>query len=127
MQRQSRGFSLIELLVVVFISLLIMAYAVPSAVRMTHKMRLKNAAGEYQNLLQQTRVRAIQDDRFYQAKIQIGTAATPIIRRVSEPICARFTGLGDRCWVIPFPFVSSEVETRPSTTLGTKGKMFGAR
>ena len=68
---------MIELLVVVMISLIIMAYAVPSAVRMTHKMRLKNAAGEYQNLLQETRVRAIQDDRFYQAKIQAATAATP--------------------------------------------------
>jgi hypothetical protein len=54
-------------------------------------------------------------------------AATPIIRRVSDPIRARFTGFGDRCSVIPFPFVSSEVETRPSTTLGTNGKMFGAR
>ncbi len=77
MSRNSKGFSLVELLVVVLIALLIMAYAVPSAVRMTHKMRLKSAAGEYQNLCQQARVRAIQDDKYYQVRIQTATAATP--------------------------------------------------
>jgi prepilin-type N-terminal cleavage/methylation domain-containing protein len=77
MGRTTRGFSLIELLVVVFIGLIIMAYAVPSAVRMTHKMRLKSAAGGYQNLLQEARVRAIQDNKFYQTRIQSATAAMP--------------------------------------------------
>jgi prepilin-type N-terminal cleavage/methylation domain-containing protein len=109
MSRNSKGFSLVELLVVVLIALLIMAYAVPSAVRMTHKMRLKSAAGEYQNLLQQTRVRAIQDDKFYQAKIQAATAATPN---------SAFIDLSQGnpgTYAAGYPLVSFDAEVVPST------------
>ena len=109
MQKARRGFSLIELLIVVTIALLIMAYAVPSAVRMTHKMRLKNAAGEYKNLLQQARVRAIQDDRYYQTKIQNGTAATPN---------SAFIDLSQGnpgAYKSGYPIVSFDAEVVPST------------
>jgi type II secretory pathway pseudopilin PulG len=69
--------TLIELLVVVGILMVIMAFALPSAVRMTHQMRLRAATVDYQNLLQGARVRAIQDDRFYATLTQAATAVVP--------------------------------------------------
>ena len=109
MSRNSKGFSLIELLVVVMIALIIMAYAVPSAVRMTHKMRLKSAAGEYQNLLQQARVRAIQDDKFYQTRIQLATAATPNSAYID------LSQGNPGTYAPPDPLVSFDAEVVPST------------
>ena len=102
-----KGFSLVELLVVVMIALLIMAYAVPSAVRMTHKMKLKAAAGEFQNLLQQTRVRSIQDDKYYQARIQNATVSTPN----SAYIDLQRNGL----YAAGDPLVTFDAEVVPST------------
>jgi len=106
-RNRMKGFSLVELLVVVLIALIIVAYAVPSAVRMTHKMKLKSAAGEYQNLLQQARVRAVQDDQFYQTVVQNATVGTPN----SAFIDLQKNGI----YVAADPMVSFDAEVVPST------------
>jgi prepilin-type N-terminal cleavage/methylation domain-containing protein len=61
----SAGFSLIELLVVVAIFVVVAALAVPNLIRAGHAARLRGAGSDFASLLQQARIRAIQDDRFY--------------------------------------------------------------
>jgi prepilin-type N-terminal cleavage/methylation domain-containing protein len=61
----SAGFSLLELLIVVAILALVAALTAPNLLRATHAVRLRGAASDFASILQQTRMRAIQDDRFY--------------------------------------------------------------
>ena len=58
-----RGFSLIELLVVVAIILVISAVAVPNIMRAMSAYRLRSAAGEYAQLVQRTRMEALKNNR----------------------------------------------------------------
>jgi prepilin-type N-terminal cleavage/methylation domain-containing protein len=59
------GFSLIELLIVVSIALIAAALIVPNMQTTMRGVRLRGSGSDYANMLQQSRMRAIQDDRFY--------------------------------------------------------------
>jgi prepilin-type N-terminal cleavage/methylation domain-containing protein len=59
------GFSLLELLIVVAILTLLAGLTVPNLMRAVHTSRLRGAGTDLAGLLQQARMRAIQDDRFY--------------------------------------------------------------
>lgn len=61
----SLGFSLLELLFVVAILLVLIALSIPSLMGAVHRSRLRSAGTDLAGLLQQARMRAIQDDRFY--------------------------------------------------------------
>jgi prepilin-type N-terminal cleavage/methylation domain-containing protein len=63
--KQGAGFSLLELLIVVAIVALVAAIAVPNLVSAARRERLRGASNDFAGLLQQARMRAIQDDRFY--------------------------------------------------------------
>jgi prepilin-type N-terminal cleavage/methylation domain-containing protein len=61
-----RGFTIVELLVVVAIIVIISVVAVPNVVSAVRNLRLNGAVGDYANLLQQARLRAVRDNRTYQ-------------------------------------------------------------
>jgi prepilin-type N-terminal cleavage/methylation domain-containing protein len=60
-----RGFSMIELLVVVSIVLLVVSLSVPALIQGVHTARLKGAGSDLSGLLQVARIRAVRDDRYY--------------------------------------------------------------
>jgi prepilin-type N-terminal cleavage/methylation domain-containing protein len=68
MRKKNRGFSLIELMVVIAIILAISAVAIPSAIEGIYDMRLRSAATSLAGLMQQARQMAIRDNSFYPIK-----------------------------------------------------------
>src|SRR5437764_13869956 len=64
------GFSLIELLIVVAISMIAAAMALPLASNAVNQIQLSSSATDYANLLQRARMRAVQDDTYYQIQTQ---------------------------------------------------------
>ncbi len=63
----SRGFSLLEMLIVVAILMILAGLCVPSLMGVVHRSKLRSAGTDFSGLLQQARMRAVQDDRFYSA------------------------------------------------------------
>jgi type II secretory pathway pseudopilin PulG len=63
--KSSLGFSLLELMVVVTIVITVAALSLPSLMGAVHRSRLRSGGTDFSGLLQQARMRAIQDDRFY--------------------------------------------------------------
>ncbi len=59
------GFSLLELLIVLAIVALVAALSAPGLMSAVRTSRLRGAGSDFAGLLQQARMRAIQDDRFY--------------------------------------------------------------
>jgi prepilin-type N-terminal cleavage/methylation domain-containing protein len=66
------GFSLIELLIVVAISMIAAAMALPLVSNAVNQIHLSSSATDYANLLQSARMRAVQSDTFYY--IRTGTS-----------------------------------------------------
>jgi len=64
------GFSLIELLIVVAISMIAAAMALPLVSNAVNQIHLSSSATDYANLLQRARMRAVQDDTYYQIQTQ---------------------------------------------------------
>jgi prepilin-type N-terminal cleavage/methylation domain-containing protein len=62
------GFSLIELLIVVAISMIAAAMALPLVSNAVNQVHLSSSATDYANLLQIARMRAVQDDTYYQIR-----------------------------------------------------------
>lgn len=60
-----RGFSMIELLITLAVGMLLIAMATPLVKTTIYTYRLRGAGSEYANLLQQTRMRAVSNDRYY--------------------------------------------------------------
>lgn len=67
--RHAFGFTTIELVVVMGISLIAAAFAIPSVMTALHTARLRGAASNFSGLLQSGRIRAVQDNRFYSTHI----------------------------------------------------------
>ena len=65
-----QGFSLIELLIVVAISMIAAAMALPLVSNAVNQIHLSSSATDYANLLQIARMRAVQDDTYYQVRTQ---------------------------------------------------------
>lgn len=63
--RREEGFSLLELVIVIAVLLISGAIALPMAKNVIRGLHLQQSASNYANLLQQARVRAVQDDRYY--------------------------------------------------------------
>jgi prepilin-type N-terminal cleavage/methylation domain-containing protein len=61
-----RGFTLTELMIVVAITMVMAAVAVPNVLRGMRHLRLRSTASDIVNLLQQARQRAVHDNRNYQ-------------------------------------------------------------
>jgi prepilin-type N-terminal cleavage/methylation domain-containing protein len=67
-----QGFSLTELLIVVAISMIAAAMALPLVSNAVNQIHLSSSATDYANLLQVARMRAVQNDTFYY--IRTGTS-----------------------------------------------------
>ena len=91
-----KGFSLLELAIVVAIILIVAAIGVPNVTRAIRTARVRGAAVEYANLLQTTRTRAINDDRFYAVYVQPAAGGnSPIAYADVYPLALNGTsGLG---------------------------------
>ncbi len=63
--REKQGFSLLEMVIVVGLALVASAIALLMAKNVIRSVHLHGTAANYSNLLQQARVRAVQDDRYY--------------------------------------------------------------
>lgn len=68
----TRGFSLLEMIIVIAILMIVGAITAEFVQRAAETMRLEETAINYSNLLQQARLRAVRDDKFY----TVLTAAT---------------------------------------------------
>jgi prepilin-type N-terminal cleavage/methylation domain-containing protein len=64
-RKNDRGFSLLELCVVVAILMIVAGMVFINAVTAVHNIRLTQSATSYANLLQQARIRAVLDDTYY--------------------------------------------------------------
>lgn len=71
------GFSVPELMVVAIITLIIAAFAIPSMNSALRQSRLRGAASDYAALLEQARIDAIRDNRYYSTYILAGSGNTP--------------------------------------------------
>jgi Tfp pilus assembly protein FimT len=70
-----RGFSTIELALVLGIAMILGALAIPQVMTAVHTFRLRGTGTDFAGIAQTTRWRAIQDDRYYSARfiVQNGT------------------------------------------------------
>lgn len=71
------GFSLPELLVCMVVLLVITAWAAPNFLTQVHQARVRGALSDFSGLMQQTRIRAVQDDRYYSIYLVPGAGDTP--------------------------------------------------
>jgi type II secretory pathway pseudopilin PulG len=74
----SSGFSLLELIIVIGIMMVVAAIAAEFVQRAAQTMRLKESAINYSNLLQQARLRAVHDDKYYTVLTATGGTNGPI-------------------------------------------------
>ncbi len=65
----SRGFSILEIMVVVAIVGVVAVIGVPSLLNQLSKVRLEAAASDVANLIRQTRLRAIRDNKVYVVEV----------------------------------------------------------
>jgi prepilin-type N-terminal cleavage/methylation domain-containing protein len=64
-RKAHRGVSLIELLVVVFVTLILAAMASPNIMRAVYNTRLRSTGGDLSGLIQQARIMAAKDNTPY--------------------------------------------------------------
>jgi type II secretory pathway pseudopilin PulG len=79
-RRSGAGFSMLELLTVVGILMVVAAIAIVNVERAVRTVRLRGAGTDYSNLLQNARIRAVRDDKFY--SVLTDTTANPPIAYV---------------------------------------------
>lgn len=70
----SPGFSLIELMIVVAIIVVVAAIAVPSASAILNRVKLRGAAQQLADLYQEARMKAVQDDTYYEVLVSADSA-----------------------------------------------------
>jgi prepilin-type N-terminal cleavage/methylation domain-containing protein len=75
--KNDRGFSLLELCVVVAILMIVAAVVFINAVSAIRNIRLTQSATSYANLLQQARIRAVQDDTYYTVRTVVSGTNPP--------------------------------------------------
>jgi type II secretory pathway pseudopilin PulG len=72
-RQRERGVTLIEMCIVVAILMIVGALVFMNAVTAIHNIRLTQSATSYANLLQNARIRAVQDDTYYTVLTNAGT------------------------------------------------------
>lgn len=73
-----RGFSVIELIIVVSIALIIVAMAVPNFLTISYDLRLKSAASNLSGFLQEARIRAARQNAIYSIGYQAVNGAEEV-------------------------------------------------
>ena len=72
-----RGFSLIELMLVVSVSVILAGIAVPKLLSAIYSSRLRGVMADFSSLLENDRIYAIRDNRFYSIYILGATGTSP--------------------------------------------------
>jgi prepilin-type N-terminal cleavage/methylation domain-containing protein len=86
------GYSLVELLVVVIITLLVAAWAIPSALTSIRMAHLRGAASDYAGLLEQARIYSIRDNRYYSTYILAPAGSNPVAQAYVDMLPKVLTG-----------------------------------
>ena len=76
-RRSSKGFTLLELMIVVAIMFVVAAYAIPTWVTAQRLAKLRGAETAYAGILQMARTRAVNDDRYYSVYTKLATGNNP--------------------------------------------------
>jgi prepilin-type N-terminal cleavage/methylation domain-containing protein len=106
---RQHGFSLLELMVALSVALILAGVMIINVQNAVRSIRLGESASSYANLLQQARMRAVRDDRFYSVLTVVPVGAPPYafvdlqgtaILAPGDPIIAFQPG------VLPQPFAS---------------------
>lgn len=72
-----RGFSLLELMIVLSVIMIVAAVAIPTMSTVVRMVRLNSAATGYADMLQQARIRAVRDDKYYSVITTVGSSGMP--------------------------------------------------
>jgi len=75
--RKTSGFSMLELIIVVAIIMIVAAITVEVVQKAAQSMRLQESAISYSGLLQQARIRAVKDDKYYTVLTTTGGTTDP--------------------------------------------------
>ena len=86
------GFSLVELCIVVIIALIIAATAVPTALTSIRMAHLRGAASDFAGLLEQARIFAIRDNRYYSTYVLAGSGSTQAVQAYVDMLPKSVTG-----------------------------------
>lgn len=66
-----------ELMVVLLVTLIVAGYTVPSLINFMHMARLRGTASDFAGLIQQARIRSVQDDRSYPLYVKAAAGTVP--------------------------------------------------
>ena len=105
--RNQAGFSLLELVIVVALILIATTIALLMAENVTKSVRLQTTAADYANLLQQARIRAVQDDKYYSVVTVNATTANPAYAFIDTN--------GDGSWSSGEPEITFAADVKPVT------------
>jgi len=116
--RQQVGFTLVELVVVVIIVFIIAASAIPSVLNSVRVARLRGAAGDFAGLLEQARIYAIRDNRYYSTYILAASGGAPVGQTYVDMLPKSLTGASGNGGTSvaggdPSITISSEVTQQP--------------
>jgi prepilin-type N-terminal cleavage/methylation domain-containing protein len=111
--RSERGFSLIELMMVIAVAATLMAISVPGLMDLSEGMKLGSAAREVERELQGARLKAVSVNRTMRVRLNCPTAG--YFRTVEYLGNATDTD-PNRCLMTAFPFPASDTDlsTRPN-------------
>jgi len=107
-QRSRRGFSLLELMIVVAITMTVMAVAVPKFLTAYYNVRLKSACADLSGVMQRGRIQAARENSVFQV----------VYNNTSTPQSAFVDMNNDQAWNNPKPTVNGVTQTEPGIYFG---------
>jgi prepilin-type N-terminal cleavage/methylation domain-containing protein len=75
--KHSSGFTVIELMIVLIVSLILVGFAIPNIVGSMHTSKMRGAVSDFASLIESQRLYAIRDNRFYSIYILAASGAAP--------------------------------------------------
>ena len=110
--RQASGFTLMELMIVVAISIIVMAAAVPQVIEARRRMELNGAAHDVMSAVQSARLKAVSTGRTMRIRFNCPAANQyRIIEVTGDPLV---DGAADRCDEAAYPYPDLNPGARPN-------------
>ena len=103
---RQRGFSMLEMMLVVVIMLIVMGMAAPNMMRIISNQKLQASAQAYAGLLQEARSRAVQDDKAYE--VLFGTSGGAPIAYVDLNDNGTFDGATEPAVLLASPIIITD-------------------
>jgi Tfp pilus assembly protein FimT len=113
-RRSERGFSLVELMLVVAFAVTVMTIAVPVMTDVSDSSKLNAAARELERELQSARLKSVSTNRLL--RVRLNCPATGMYRTVEYVASPAVDNAANRCSesTYPFPPADKDVMTRPN-------------